>query len=89
MRWSVTGKSDEFKRQSRTVAQRWEEAGAETRYEELPGNHFTVLAPLADPRTRWSRASRNWPDESEDSGVSARLWDATLTVTILLTCVTV
>jgi arylformamidase len=43
------GESDEFKRQSRTVAQKWQEAGAEARYEELPGNHFTVLAPLADP----------------------------------------
>jgi arylformamidase len=43
------GESDEFKRQSRTMAQKWQEAGTETRYEELPGNHFTVLAPLADP----------------------------------------
>ncbi len=43
------GESDEFKRQSRTLAQAWQQGGAETRYQELPGNHFTVLAPLADP----------------------------------------
>jgi arylformamidase len=41
--------SDEFKRQSRTVTQAWRQGNAQTRYEELPGNHFTVLAPLADP----------------------------------------
>ena len=45
------GESDEFKRQSRTVAQAWRPAGAETRYQELPGNHFTVIAPLADPQS--------------------------------------
>ena len=28
----------------------WGEAGVRTRYEEVPAaNHFTVLAPLADP----------------------------------------
>ena len=43
------GESDEFKRQSRTMAQTWRAAGADTRCGELPGNHFTVLAPLADP----------------------------------------
>ena len=42
--------SSEFKRQSQTVAQTWEQAGAQTRYEELAGtNHFTVIDPLADP----------------------------------------
>jgi len=41
--------SDEFKRQSRAVAQAWRQGNAQTRYEELPGNHFTVLGPLADP----------------------------------------
>ena len=43
--------SNEFKRQSRTFAQAWNERGAVTRYEELPGNHFTVIAPLADPES--------------------------------------
>jgi len=43
--------SSEFKRQSRALAQTWNERGAATRYEELPGNHFTVIAPLADPES--------------------------------------
>ena len=42
--------SAEFHRQSREVAEGWGEAGARTRYEVLPGaNHFTAIAPLADP----------------------------------------
>ena len=41
--------SGEFKRQSRAFAQTWNERGAVTRFEELVGNHFTVIAPLADP----------------------------------------
>jgi arylformamidase len=41
--------SNELKRQSRTLAQAWSDRGVATRYEELPGNHFTVIAPLADP----------------------------------------
>ena len=47
--------SNEFKRQSRTFAQAWNERGAVTRYEELPGNHFTVIAPLADPESAMVR----------------------------------
>jgi arylformamidase len=40
----------EFMRQSRTLAQAWRQAGAQTRYEEMAGmNHFTVLDALADP----------------------------------------
>ena len=39
----------EFKRQSRTMAQAWQEAKAHTSYTEFPGNHFTVIDPLADP----------------------------------------
>jgi arylformamidase len=41
--------SSEFKRQSRAMADAWGKAGAETRYAELPGNHFTVIDALADP----------------------------------------
>ena len=41
--------TSEFKRQSQTMAQAWRQAKAETRYEELPGNHFTVLEVLTDP----------------------------------------
>jgi arylformamidase len=39
----------EFKRQSRTVAQAWERSGAQTRYAEFSGNHFTVISALTDP----------------------------------------
>jgi arylformamidase len=42
--------SSEFKRQSRNMASTWQRANAETRYAELPGNHFTVLDALADPQ---------------------------------------
>ena len=41
--------SSEFKRQSRDMADAWRQAKAETRYAELPGNHFTVIDALADP----------------------------------------
>lgn len=45
-----TGESGEYHRQSRTIAERWGEAGVRTRFETSAGaNHFTVLAPLADP----------------------------------------
>jgi arylformamidase len=44
--------SSEFKRQSRTLAQAWAEAGATTRFDEIAGaNHFTVIDPLADPQS--------------------------------------
>jgi arylformamidase len=48
---SVVGadESSEFIRQAKTLPDAWGKAGVETRYEELPGNHFTVIAPLADP----------------------------------------
>jgi arylformamidase len=42
--------SSEFLRQSRTVVDQWGAAGVATRYEAVGGaNHFTVIAPLADP----------------------------------------
>jgi arylformamidase len=42
--------SSEYLRQSRTLAERWGQAGVRTRYEAVAGqNHFTVIAPLADP----------------------------------------
>ncbi len=43
--------SGEFLRQSREIAETWAEAGVATRCEEAPGNHFTVLDPLADPHS--------------------------------------
>lgn len=42
--------SSEFLRQSQVMAEAWGKAGLATRYEALPGaNHFTVVAPLAEP----------------------------------------
>jgi len=44
--------SDEFKRQSHTLAQAWGQAGAQTRSGEIAGtNHFTVIDALADPQS--------------------------------------
>jgi arylformamidase len=44
--------SSEFLRQSAAIVAAWGEDGVETRYEELEGlNHFTVIAPLADPQS--------------------------------------
>jgi arylformamidase len=44
--------SGEFKRQSSTIAQAWQQTGAQTRYEEVAGtNHFTVIDPLSDPQS--------------------------------------
>jgi arylformamidase len=40
--------SAEYLKQSRRIVDVWGLEGAVTRYEELPGNHFTVIAPLAD-----------------------------------------
>jgi arylformamidase len=44
--------SSEYLRQSRTIAERWGAAGVATRTEAIPGaNHFTVIAPLAEPHS--------------------------------------
>jgi arylformamidase len=44
--------SGEYLRQSRAVVDRWGESGVTTRFEARPGeNHFTVIAPLADPES--------------------------------------
>ncbi len=45
--------SAEYHRQSRTVADVWGKAGLATRYGTVPAaNHFTAIAPLADPESR-------------------------------------
>jgi arylformamidase len=42
--------SAEYFRQSRTIVERWGAAGIATRFGTVPGaNHFTAIAPLADP----------------------------------------
>ena len=44
--------SSEFLRQSLMISEAWRKAGAETRYEAVPGaNHFTVLDSLSDPES--------------------------------------
>jgi arylformamidase len=48
--------SSEYLRQSRIIAERWGAASVRTRYEAVPGaNHFTVIAPLADPSSAMTR----------------------------------
>ena len=52
MRSPAASSPDEFKRQSRLLADTWRQNGAQTRYEEIPGtNHFTVIDALADPQS--------------------------------------
>lgn len=44
--------SAEYHRQSRWIVEAWGNAGIETRFAEVPGaNHFTAIAPLADPNS--------------------------------------
>jgi len=40
--------SNEFLRQSKTIAEAWRQGMATTRYEAAAGNHFTVIDPLGD-----------------------------------------
>jgi len=48
--WVGGAESSEFLRQSRDIVDKWGAAGVETRYHAPDGlNHFTVIAPLADP----------------------------------------
>ena len=44
--------SAEYHRQSRMIVDAWGDAGIDTRFAEVPGaNHFTAIAPLADPNS--------------------------------------
>ncbi len=44
--------SAEYFRQSRAIVDAWSRAGIATRFAAIPGaNHFTVIVPLADPRS--------------------------------------
>ncbi|WP_244425459.1 alpha/beta hydrolase [Bradyrhizobium sp. STM 3843] len=44
--------SAEYLRQSRTIVERWGEAGVASRFDTVPdANHFTAIAPLADPNS--------------------------------------
>jgi arylformamidase len=51
--------SAEYFRQSRMIVDRWSQAGIETRFVEVPGaNHFTAIAPLADPESPMTQRLR-------------------------------
>jgi len=43
--------TNEFKRQSRTMADAWRQTGADTRYAEFSGHHFNVIDALTDPQS--------------------------------------
>ena len=46
------GESEEYLKQSRRIVDVWGLEGVQTRYEEIEGaNHFTVIAPLAEPES--------------------------------------
>ncbi len=48
--------SNEFLRQSRSVADDWRARGVETRYQEIVGaNHFTILDPLSDANSAMTK----------------------------------
>jgi arylformamidase len=48
--------SSEFLRQSKIIVDGWRAAGAETRYEAIPGmNHFTVCDAMTDPGSAMTR----------------------------------
>lgn len=50
--WVGGDESGEYLRQSRSVTEVWGGRGAATHYREVAGaNHFTVIAPLADPQS--------------------------------------
>jgi arylformamidase len=51
---AVVGENEsaEYFRQSRTIVERWGAAGVATRFGTVPNaNHFTAIAPLADPNS--------------------------------------
>jgi arylformamidase len=51
---AVVGENEsaEYFRQSKSIVERWGEAGVATRFVAIPGvNHFTAIAPLADPNS--------------------------------------
>jgi arylformamidase len=54
--WVGGDESSEFLRQSHEIVDRWGAAGVQTSYHALEGaNHFTVIAPLADPESAMTR----------------------------------
>ena len=57
--------SSEYLRQSREIAERWGAGGVRTRCEAVEGeNHFTVIAPLADPGSAMTRRLAQLADQA-------------------------
>ena len=55
--WVGGDESEEFRRQSRSLVAAWLGGGVDARYREAPGaDHFTVIAPLAQPDSALTRA---------------------------------
>ena len=55
--WVGGEESGEYHRQSRAIVEKWRALGASTRFETVPGaNHFTAVAPLADPASPMTEA---------------------------------
>jgi arylformamidase len=55
--------SAEYLRQSRTIVEQWGKAGVETRFGTVPdANHFTAIAPLADPDSPMVRRLKELAD---------------------------
>jgi arylformamidase len=51
--------SAEYFRQSKKIVDTWSKAGIATRFAEVPGaNHFTAIAPMADPHSPMTRRLR-------------------------------
>jgi arylformamidase len=54
--WVGGDESNEYHRQSQTIAAVWSASGNRTRYVAVPGaNHFTVVEPLADAQSAMTR----------------------------------
>jgi arylformamidase len=63
--------SNEFLRQSKTIAEAWRQDEVDTRYEEIAGtNHFTVIEPLADPEHAMTRRVVELARETEAARIS-------------------
>lgn len=54
--WVGALESTEYHRQSHDIVRRWGEGGVDTEYEVVPdADHFTVVAPLAQPQSRLTK----------------------------------
>ena len=57
MRWWARTRARNIFGRAETIVDVWGAAGVATRFGAIAGaNHFTAIAPLADPVRRWCRA---------------------------------